>query len=121
MKRPKKQGDHNINIMSLKQAIALAENNVDDAKKNRAQLAEEKAQAENELSETEASKAADEKSLEETTRECEATAKAWASRQSEAAAEMAAIEKAKEILAERVTVFIQMKVADKSEDPAQIS
>lgn len=108
----KKQADHNIQVMSLKQAIALAENDVDDAKKNRAQLAEEKAQAENELGEVEASKAADEKSLEETTRECEATAKAWATRQEEAKAEMAAIEKAKEILAERVTVLIQVKVSE---------
>merc|ERR1719326_1156285 len=31
----KKQNDHNMNVMSLKQAIALAENNVDDAKKDR--------------------------------------------------------------------------------------
>merc|ERR1719267_335996 len=103
-----------MNVMSLKQAIALAENNVDDAKKERNRLAEEKAQAENELGEVEASKAADEKSLEETTQECDATSEAWATRQKEAKAEMAAIEKAKEILASRVTVLIQVKVADNS-------
>merc|ERR1719271_2219201 len=38
----KKQSEHDMNVMSLKQAIALAENNVDDAKKERARLAEEK-------------------------------------------------------------------------------
>merc|ERR1719420_1425480 len=100
----KAQSEHDIQVMSLKQAIALAENNVDDAKKERARLAEEKA------------KAADEKSLEETTQECEATSAAWATRQKEAAAEMAAIEKAKEILASRVTVLLQVKTADKMPD-----
>merc|ERR1719161_1755436 len=108
----KKQSEHDMNVMSLKQAIALAENNVDDAKKERSRLAEEKAQAENELAETEASKAADEKSLESTTQECTATSEAWATRQKEAAMEMAAIEKAKEILASRVTVLIQVKRSD---------
>jgi len=108
----KKQGEHDIQVMTLKQAIALAENNVDDAKKERARLAEEKAKAEEEKADVEASKAADEKSLEETTQECEATSAAWAHRQSEAKAEQAAIDKAKEILASRVTVLIQVKLAD---------
>merc|ERR1719421_2279956 len=31
----KKQSEHDINMMSLKQAIALAENNVDDARKEK--------------------------------------------------------------------------------------
>merc|ERR1719389_457349 len=44
----KKQSEHDIQVMQLKQAIALAENNVDDAKKERARLAEEKAKAEEE-------------------------------------------------------------------------
>merc|ERR1719160_1204899 len=97
--------------MSLKQAIALAENNVDDAKKERSRLAQEKAEAEEEKADVEASKAADEKSLAETKLECEQTSAAWAARQKEAAAEMAAIEKAKEILASRVTVLlVQAKV-----------
>eukprot|EP00746_Dinoflagellata_sp_MGD_P158149 gnl/MRDRNA2_/MRDRNA2_86403_c0_seq3.p1 gnl/MRDRNA2_/MRDRNA2_86403_c0~~gnl/MRDRNA2_/MRDRNA2_86403_c0_seq3.p1 ORF type:complete len:737 (+),score=280.73 gnl/MRDRNA2_/MRDRNA2_86403_c0_seq3:109-2319(+) len=112
----KKQGEHDIQIMTLKQAIALAEDNVDDAKKERSRLAEEKAKCEEEKADAEAAKAADEKSLEATTQECEATAAAWATRQKEAAAEMAAIEKAKEILASRVTVLIQVKIADKTPD-----
>merc|ERR1719389_1094185 len=108
----KAQSEHDVQVMQLKQAIALAENNVDDAKKERSRLSQEKAEAEEEKADVEASKAADEKSLEETTQECEATSAAWASRQKEAAAEMAAIEKAKEILASRVTVLIQVKIAD---------
>merc|ERR1719395_80523 len=112
----KKQSEHDVQVMTLKQTIALAENNVDDAKKERARLAEEKAKAEEEKADVEASKAADEKSLEETTQECDATSAAWATRQKEAAAEMAAIEKAKEILASRVTVLIQVKISEKTPD-----
>merc|ERR1719335_366237 len=111
----KAQSEHDVQVMTLKQSIALAENNVDDAKKERARLAEEKAKAEEEKADVEASKAADEKSLEETTKECEATSAAWATRQKEAAAEMAAIEKAKEILASRVTVLIQVKITDNND------
>merc|ERR1712193_304340 len=84
-------------------------------------LAEEKAKAEEEKADVEASKAADEKSLEETTQECEATSAAWATRQKEAAAEMAAIEKAKEILASRVTVLIQVRIADKAPESDDVS
>merc|ERR1719502_1666429 len=73
----KKQSEHDIQVMTLKQAIALAENNVDDAKKERARLAQEKASAEEEKVDCEASLAADEKSLKETTLECDETSKAW--------------------------------------------
>jgi len=110
----KKQGEHDIQVMSLKQAIALAENSVDDAKKEHSRLSQEKAEAEEEKVDVEASKAADEKSLEETKLECDQTSVAWAERQKEAAAEMAAIEKAKEILASRVTVLIQVTLRAKS-------
>merc|ERR1719281_1899599 len=65
--------------MTLKQAIALAENNVDDAKKEVGRLSQQK----------------------------------------EAAAEMAAIEKAKEILASRVTVLIQVKRSDTDDASVQ--
>merc|ERR1719327_2324964 len=79
----KKQSEHDIQVMQLKQAIALAENNVDDAKKERARLSQEKAEAEEENADCEASVAADSKSLEETVRECTATSEAWATRQKE--------------------------------------
>merc|ERR1719301_161282 len=73
----KTQGEHDIQMMNLKQAIALAENNVDDAKKERARLSQEKSEAEEENADCEASVAADSKSLEETPRECTATSEAW--------------------------------------------
>jgi hypothetical protein len=110
----KTQGEHDIQMMSLKQAIALAENSVDDAKKEKSRLSQEKAEAEGEKADVEASKAADEKSLEETKLECDQTSVAWATRQKEAQAEMSAIEKAKEILASRVTVLIQVTLRAKS-------
>merc|ERR1719235_1002350 len=114
----KKQSEHDIQVMSLKQAIALAENNVDDAKKEKSRLSQEKAECEEESETVSASKAADEKSLKETQLECQETAAAWDTRQKEAAAEMAAIEKAKEILASRVTVLIQVRSSSKDPSPS---
>jgi chromosome segregation ATPase len=105
----KKEQEHSMNIASLKQAIALAENNLDDTKREHARISQEKAEATEELSETEAAKAADETALKSVTAECTAAAEAWSTRQSEAKAEQAAIDKAKEILSSRVTVFIQFK------------
>merc|ERR1719310_1339785 len=95
--------------MSLKQAVALAENKLEDANSDKHRISEEKATAENEKAETEAGKATDEKALADVTSECTAAAAAWDTRQKEAAAETAAIEKAKEILTSRVTVFLQVK------------
>merc|ERR1719389_340894 len=98
-----------MNVMSIKQAIALAENNLDDSKREHARISQEKAEATEALAETEEALAADEKGLKETTAECDAAAAAWATRQSEAKAEQAAIDKAKEILSSRVTVLIQFR------------
>merc|ERR1719281_2151915 len=105
----KKQADHNVQVGELKMAIVLAEDNVDDAKKEKAKLSEEKATAENEMGEVKASLEADSKKLKETQHECQEAAVAWETRNKEATAEMAAIEKAKQILAERVTVLIQTR------------
>jgi len=105
----KKQNEHDVQMMTLKQQVALCENDLDDSKRERARIAQEKSEASEELVETEATKAADEKVLKSTTAECDAAAAAWAKRQSEAKAEQAAIDKAKEILSSRVTVFMQKK------------
>lgn len=101
--------EHNLNVHSLKTAIAIAQDKLDDANKDKQRISEEKATAESEKAETEAGKAADESALAEVTGACNAAAAAWETRQKEAAAETAAIEKAKEILASRVTVFLQVK------------
>lgn len=101
------QHNHDLRIQSLLDAIHLAEDKTDDAKRERSRLAEEQAKAEKELADTQASKAADEKKLEGLTTECNEGSASWATRQTEAKAEMAAIGKAKEILASRVTVLVQ--------------
>merc|ERR1711937_818046 len=80
---------------------------------------EGKGEAAEEKADAEASVTADSKSLKETTQECTATAEAWEHRQKEASAEMAAIEKAKEILDSRVTVLIQVKRSD-SDDASSV-
>jgi hypothetical protein len=63
--------------------------------------------AEGELAQTEKTLAADSTYLEELNASCSAKAAEWATRQKDAGAEMAAIAKAKEILAEGVKVFLQ--------------
>merc|ERR1719235_3159453 len=105
----KKQSEHTVNMASLKQAIALAENNVDEEAKKQARISEEKATAEGELDEATTSKAADEKTLAEIQHECQEESVAYEMKVKDGAAEMAAIQKAKDILAERVTVLIQVK------------
>merc|ERR1719160_65707 len=70
---------------------------------------QEAATSKDELGEAQASLEADSKSLQETQHECQEKAVEWELRTKEANAEMAAIEKAKQILAERVTVLIQVR------------
>merc|ERR1719456_943097 len=72
-------------------------------------MTEENGKAKAELGETESTKAADKTYLETLTLECTNTASEWADRQKEAAEEMAVIEKAKSILADRVKVFVQVQ------------
>jgi len=111
------QHNHDLRIQSITQAIHLAEDKTDDAKRDHARISEDKAAAEKELTETEESKAADEKTLEGLKHECDEGAQNWDTRQKEAKAEQAAIMKAKDILASRVTVLVQQH----SEDPGDIA
>jgi len=67
-------------------------------------------QAEGELTATSAAKAADEKVAADLSLECQTTAAAWEARQKDAAAELGALAKAKEILASGVKVFVQVEV-----------
>merc|ERR1719160_1991681 len=117
----KKQADHTAQVMELKMAIALAMNNVDDAKKEKARLMQEAATSKDELGEAQSSLEADSKSLKETQHECQEKAVEWELRTKEANAEMAAIEKAKQILAERVTVLIQVRSRSRTSDRGTLS
>merc|ERR1719379_1891215 len=105
------QEKHNFDLrkQSLLDAIHLAEDKMDDAKRDHTRVSEEKAEAEGEKVKVEESKAAAEKLLASLTSECDKASADWAARQQGAKEEMAAISKAKEILASRVTVFVQSR------------
>merc|ERR1719321_1179709 len=102
--------NHDLRIQALMQAIHLAEDKKEDATKDKTRLTEEKAAAEGELVKTQETKAAAEKYLSEVSSECDKAAQDWDERQKGAKDEMAAINKAKEILAARVNVFVQAKL-----------
>merc|ERR1719387_221177 len=103
--------NHAMNKQALTDQINLLKSKEEDCKKDKMDLSEEKAEAEKEMASIAETKAADEKYLKQLVNECTASSHAWDVRQSEAKAEMAAIEKAKEILASRVTVFTQTEAA----------
>merc|ERR1719515_354710 len=81
------------------------------ATKAKAAAEEAQSKAEGDLAETTKTKAADEEYSSTLKTECETTAAEWAERQKSAKEEMAAIEKAKEILSTGVTAFSQVGVA----------
>jgi len=101
--------NHNFNMIaqSLNDGIALVKEKLSDAKSSKAAAEEENGKAKGELEETTKSKAADETYAATLAQECSATHLAWEDRQASAKGEMAAIDKAKEILSEGVKVFLQ--------------
>merc|ERR1719421_998777 len=111
--------NHDLRVQALLDAIHLAEDKMEDAKRDHTRLGEEKAEAEGEVAKTEETKAAAEKYLSGVTSECDKASQDWAARQQGAKEEMAAIQKAKEILASRVTVFVQSRLHAKVGDPSK--
>merc|ERR1719335_1092051 len=99
---------------SLNNGITVANDKISTAKSALGLTTEELNKAKADLGETEASKAADEKSLAELKHECEESAANWAARQESASAEMAAINKAIEVLSEGVRVLLQTKSTKRS-------
>lgn len=102
-----------MNKQALNDQIMLAKSKEADAKKDKMMLSEEKEEAIGELASVAETKKADEAYLEKLVGECTVSGHAWDVRQAEAKAEMAAISKAKEILASRVTVLVQKVQATK--------
>lgn len=101
------QQAYSMNKQALKDQLMLLADKEADSKKDKMELSEEKEEAIGELAEIAETKKADEEYLDKLVNECTASSHAWDVRQAEAKAEMAAIEKAKEILASRVTVLVQ--------------
>merc|ERR1719313_909983 len=117
----KAQGDFAMLEQSLNNGIKVAHDKISTAKSASGLTTEELNKAKEDLGATEAAKAADEKALAELKHECETSAAAWAERQESAKAEMAAINKAIEVLSEGVRVLLQTgaktrKFEDDSED-----
>merc|ERR1719217_1367420 len=104
----------------LEDEIKVNKKQLSEATLTRSTTEEELHSAETSLVETKETLAADEKTLAEVKTDCEAKAKEWAMRQKQAGEETAAIEKAKEVLAEGVKVFLQTstKLRVKSADEA---
>merc|ERR1719379_1202818 len=92
---------------SLTDAIALSKKQLSDATSTKAMQEESAGQAQGELVEMKKTKVADSMYLKSLTSECEETAKAWEERQKSASDEIAAIDKAKEILQSRVKAMLQ--------------
>merc|ERR1719191_1233759 len=103
----KSQQDFNMLEQSLNSGIAVAQDKISVAKSAIGAKGEEMNGAKGDLSETEASKAADEKFLAQLKHDCQEAAANWAQRQESAKAETGAINKAIEVLSEGVRVLLQ--------------
>jgi len=111
---------------SLNNGITVATDKISTAKSALGLTTEELGKAKGDLGSTEASKAADEKSLAELKHDCEEAAAGWAERQESAKAEMGAINKAIEVLSEGVRVLLlqqgaKLKTRDYDDDSQETS
>merc|ERR1719258_101562 len=93
---------------NLEMQISTMKKRMSAATTEKSGLEEAKATAEEELSSTKKTLADDEKYLEELKQSCSMKAQEWATRQKDAAGELAAIAKAKEVLESGVKVFLQV-------------
>lgn len=107
------KANHNYKMMmqSLTDASTLAKTKVSDAKATTAALTEASGKASGELAQAKKTKLADSMYLDDLKLECSQAAKEWEDRKVSAKGEIAAIEKAKDILSSGVKVLIQ------SDDP----
>merc|ERR1719231_2102873 len=98
--------------------IKTMKERMSEATTAKSSLEETKASAEEELTSTKKTLADDEKYLEELKQSCSAKAAEWATRQKDAAGELAAIAKAKEVLESGVKVFLQVSSKTHSKNDA---
>merc|ERR1719191_728733 len=101
---------------SLSGEISHGQEKLSAATKAKAAAEEAESSATGDLAETKKTKAADEEYSANLKTECETAAKEWAARQESAKAEMAAIDKASEILASGVTALVQVSTNKRSFD-----
>merc|ERR550514_2332480 len=112
------ESSHNYQMvkMSLEQEIKNLKDQLASATGTKASTGEALGKAKGDLAGVEKSKAADEAYVSQTTLDCKAKADEWAERTKDKDAETAAIEKAKTILAEGVTAFLQTSTKTKVVD-----
>merc|ERR1719326_1109870 len=101
----------------LQSEISHGEEKLSTATKGKAANEQAKEEASGKLVETQKSKAADEEYASTLKTECEAKASEWEARQKSAAEEMGAIEKAKTMLVEGVTAFMQVSTKTRRWNP----
>jgi chromosome segregation ATPase len=103
------KSNHNSQMMvqSLTDALNLAKTKSSEATAGKASLTESRGKASGELAEVKKSKVADMFYLDNLKQECQLAAEEWADRQASAKGEIAAIDKAKEILSSNVKVLVQ--------------
>merc|ERR1719316_259225 len=99
---------------NLEMQISTMKKRMSEATTEKSGLEDAKATAEEELSTTKKTLADDEKYVEELKQSCSMKAQEWATRQKDAAGELAAIAKAKEVLESGVKVFLQVSTKAKA-------
>jgi hypothetical protein len=109
-RRSETKAQHSFAMMkqSLENSIKINSEKKGDATSTKEASAEAMGMASGELVETQKTKAADEAYSATLKQECETTATMWAERQKSAGEELAAIQKAKDILTSGVKVFVQV-------------
>jgi len=118
--RKKEMGDAQSFAMleqGLKDEISHGEEKLSTATKGKAANEQAKEDASGKLVETQKSKAADEEYASTLKTECETKASEWEARQKSAADEMAAVEKAKQILVDGVKAFVQVSTKTRRWNP----
>merc|ERR1719352_2151189 len=101
---------------SLETELDTMKKRMSEATTEKSGLEEAKSSAEEELASTKKTLADDEKYLEMTTQSCSMKAQEWSTRQKDAAGELAAIAKAKEVPESGVKVFLQVSTKAKVRD-----
>jgi len=108
LRREETNSRHAFELLSqsLTDAVGVAERDAANAQANQSAASEAKAKAEGNLAATEASKAADEKYSARLDEQCKAKAAEWVARQKSGAAEIKALDEAKDVLAGGVKVSL---------------
>jgi len=111
-----KQHAYNMLKQSLETELKTMKKRFNEASTEKAGTEEARNKAQEKKTETEKTVAADTAYLSELNTSCAAKAQEWSERQKTAAEELATIEKAKEILSEGVTAFLEVKTKTKRDD-----